>query len=552
MPTLATVTTVVIGAGHAGLAMSHRLTERSIDHVVLERGEVANSWRTERWESLRLLTPNAHNHLPGLPDCGKDPDGFMTMPEVVRLIDGYAAAVDAPVVTGTTVTRVAPVDDGYEVTTDRGTWRCATVVLASGAANLVSVPPFGEAVPSSIATLTPLTYRSPGELPDGGVLVVGGSATGVQLADELHRSGRPVTLSVGGHVRMPRTYRGRDVFWWLDASGVLDERHDQVDDLVRARHVPSPQLIGTPERRTIDLTTLQQLGVEIVGRLGSIRDGVGLCSGGLANACRLADLKLDRLLDRFDRWANDARTDIAERPYRLPPTQVPADTPLEVDLRRRNIGTIVWATGYRPDHSWLDVPVLDGRNRIRHEGGIVHGAAGLYVLGGSLLRTRRSSYLGGAAGDTSAIADHITGLLSNTRPPTPRPGLLATAPSKWSRSQDQAIPSSPATDTPPHGAALRSPAQAGGAPALVAVLRVLGADHAGLDPVLDISGLEPAVHVRLGDDGHGMALRDGSRAEPGGSSPARWCAAPFSARTSRTCQTSAAPNRRSSGAPTVP
>ena len=282
MAPLTNVSTVVIGAGHAGLAMSYRLTERSIDHVVLERGEVGNSWRTARWDSLRLLTPNSHTRLPGMGESDADPQDFMTIPAVVKLIDDYAATIDAPVQTGTTVTSVTAVDDGYAVTTDRGVWQCITVVVASGAATLAAVPAVAEEVPSSVAMVTPITYRSPAQLAEGGVLIVGASATGVQLAEEIHRSGRPVTLSVGEHVRMPRTYRGRDIFWWLDAAGVLDERHDEVDDLVRARDVPSPQLIGTPERRSIDLTTLGELGVQIVGRLGSVRDGVALFSGGLA------------------------------------------------------------------------------------------------------------------------------------------------------------------------------------------------------------------------------------------------------------------------------
>jgi putative flavoprotein involved in K+ transport len=247
------------------------------------------------------------------------------------------------------------------------------------------------------------------------VLVVGGSATGVQLAEEIHRSGRPVTLAVGEHVRMPRTYRGRDIFWWLDATGVLDERHDEVDDLVRARNVPSPQLIGSSDGRSIDLNALARMGVEVVGRVGGIRDGVVLCSGALANVCRLADLKLARFLDRLDRWA--VRHDRADghdvdRPA---PTRVASSPALELDLRRRGIGTVVWATGHRPDHSWLDVPVLDHRGRIRHHGGVVTSSPGLYVLGGTLLRTRRSSYIDGAADDSGAVADHLLVHLASMR-----------------------------------------------------------------------------------------------------------------------------------------
>jgi putative flavoprotein involved in K+ transport len=399
-------TTVVIGAGHAGLAMSRRLTERSIDHVVLERGEVANSWQTERWDSLRLLTPNWLSRLPAMPYTGDDPAGFMTMAEVVSFVRAYGDRIGAPVHTSTTVTRVSRTPSGYEVATDRGTYTCETVVVASGTANVAKVPASAEGVPASVAQLTPLTYRSPEQLDERGVLIVGASASGVQLADEIQRSGRPVTLAAGEHVRMPRMYRDRDIFWWLESAGVLAERFDQVDDLVRARHVPSPQLIGSSDGRSIDLNSLRAIGVEITGRLGSVRDGIALCSGGLANVCRLADLKLARLLERFDTWAQRAGADGVGPPERLPATTIP-DPALEIDLRRRNIATVIWATGFRPDYSWLDVPVLDRKGRLRHEGGVVTGAPGLYVLGGNLLRTRASSYLAGAAADTSAIAAHV-------------------------------------------------------------------------------------------------------------------------------------------------
>jgi putative flavoprotein involved in K+ transport len=263
--------------------------------------------------------------------------------------------------------------------------------------------------------VTPMTYRNPSQLAEGGVLVVGGSATGVQLAEEIHRSGRPVTLSVGEHVRMPRTYRGRDIFWWMDAAGVLNERYDEVDDIIRARHTPSPQLIGSPDGRTIDLNSLQEIGVQIVGRLGMVSDGAALFSGALANACRLADLKLNRLLDRFDQWAATAEAGPLEQAERPAPTFVPDDAPLSLHLERRGIRTILWATGYRPDYSWLQLPVLDHRGRIRHEGGVVVDAPGVYLLGGTLLRSRWSSYIAGAEEDSRALADHLRDYLASAR-----------------------------------------------------------------------------------------------------------------------------------------
>jgi putative flavoprotein involved in K+ transport len=401
------VTTVVIGAGHAGLAMSRCLTDRSIDHVLLERGEVGNSWRRERWDSLRLLTPNWQARLPGFRYRGCDPDGYMSMPEVIDFIDAYADTLSAAVETGTAVTSVRPQGDGYLVVTDRGDWHCQAVVLASGAFNVPLVPALSQAVPRSVAMLTPASYRNPAQVEDGGVLVVGASATGLQLADEIHRSGRPVTLAAGGHVRMPRLYRGRDIQWWMDAAGLLDERYDEVDDITRARRVPSPQLVGTPERSTLDLNSLTDRGVSLVGRLTGIRDGVAQFSGSLRNVCQLADLKMNRLLGGIDEWA--MRSGLAgevPEPERHAPTRVDDSPRLGLDLTSGAIRTIVWATGYRPDYSWLHVPVLDRRGRIRHDGGVVD-APGMYVLGLPYLRRRKSSFIHGAEDDTRELSAHL-------------------------------------------------------------------------------------------------------------------------------------------------
>ena len=406
------VTTVVIGAGHAGLAVSHFLTEGSIDHVVIERGEVANTWRTERWDSLRLLTPNWQSRLPGFAYDGDDQDGFMSMRQVIDFIDGYAKVIDAPLQLHTTVTSLQRVGDGYEVLTDQGRWRCETVVIASGGFNLAKLPPVTETVPTSVETLTPVDYRNPDQLPEGGVLVVGAAATGIQIAEEIHRSGRPVTIAVGEHVRMPRVYRNRDVQWWMDRSGLLDERYDEVDDLVRARHVSSPQLVGTPERVTLDLNALTAQGVKLVGRLAGIVDGNGQISGSLRNVCNLADLKQQRMFDTFDEWAteNGLDADVGE-PERYPPTRIPDNPPLSLDLTGGRIRTIIWATGYRPDYSWLDVPVFDRKGQIRHEGGVVTDAPGMYRIGLNFLRRRKSSFIHGAEDDAWDLVDHLAAYL---------------------------------------------------------------------------------------------------------------------------------------------
>ena len=274
---------------------------------------------------------------------------------------------------------------------------------------------FEAAASASVEQLTPFGYRSPAQLPQGGVLVVGASATGVQLAAELQRSGRPVVLSVGEHVRLPRTYRGRDVLWWMEASGLWDQRYDEVDDLTRARSLPSPQLVGTPERTTLDLNALTSMGVELVGRWAAVRDGRALFSGGLRNVFSLADLKMGRLLDTFDEWArthgSDARVGPAER---FPPTRVPKFTRLHLDLRSGEVRSIVWATGFRPDYGWLDVPVLDAKGHLHHEGGVA-GTPGLYALGLPVLRRRKSTFICGIEDDAREVIDHLTRYLAARR-----------------------------------------------------------------------------------------------------------------------------------------
>jgi len=410
MRSIRTVTTIIIGAGHAGLAMSRCLAERSVDHVILERGEVAHTWRTERWDSLRLLTPNWQGRLPGFRYQGDDPDGYRTMPEVISFIEDYAKAIAAPVQTHTIVTSVRRDDSGYVVRTDRGDWQCRAVVLASGACNVARVPAFANLVPPSITCLTAQQYRSPAQLADGGVLIAGASASGTQVACEIQRSGRPVTLAVGEHIRAPRVYRGRDLEWWMDAAGVLDERYDEIDDIARARKVPSLQLAGTPDHSTLDLNALNDLGVTLVGRFVGLADGKAQFAGSLRNMCAMSDLKMGRLLDTIDAWARDHDLDAeVEPPRRLPPTRVPDEPPLMMNLAnfsKSNIRTIIWAIGYRPDYTWLEVPVLDHKGMIRHDGGIT-SSPGLYLMGAPFMRRRKSTLIDGAGDDARDLSGHL-------------------------------------------------------------------------------------------------------------------------------------------------
>ncbi len=408
------VDVIVIGAGHAGLAVSHCLKERSIEHIVLERGDVANSWRHERWDSLTLLTPNWQSRLPGFSYSGDDPHGFMTMPEVIGFIERYAEYVAAPVQTRTTVTSAERDGDGFRVRTDKGEWRGRRLVIASGACNLPAVPGVQADVPSGIDVVTPHDYRNPEQLREGRVLVVGASATGLQLAEEIHLSGRPVALAVGEHVRMPRTYRGRDIQHWLHVAGILDEGLEDIEDINRARNLPSPQLIGSSTRQIVDLNAMTAAGIKLVGRLMGIRDGVAQFSGSLKNVCALADLKMGRMLDTIDEWAESSR-DAASfaPPERFERTIVDASPTLTLDLRSNEFATILFATGFRPDYSWLDLPALDRKGRIEHDAGVAR-LPGLYVIGLPVLSRRKSSFIHGTGDDARYITAHLAESLASS------------------------------------------------------------------------------------------------------------------------------------------
>ena len=371
---------LVVGASATGLQLAEEIG-RSGRHVTLSVGEHVRLPRTYRGRDVLWWCS-----APGFLDSG---------------LTVFASTLPRPARRG------------------RRVLYCRCLVLASGACNVPNVPTLRTGVPASIECFTPMEYRRPDQLPDGGVLVVGASATGLQLAEEIGRSGRHVTLSVGEHVRLPRTYRGRDVLWWMDASGVWDERYDQIDDLTRARRLPSPQLVGTPERTTLDLNVLTSAGVELVGRWAAVRDGKALFSGGLRNQFALADLKMERLLDTFDAWARENGRDRDLGPLeRFDATRVPESSRLDLDLTSGEIGAIVWATGFRPDYSWLDVPVLDRKGHLRHDGGVVD-APGLYALGLPVLRRRKSSFIYGAEVDARDLIQHLTDYLCGDPLPGP-------------------------------------------------------------------------------------------------------------------------------------
>ena len=304
-----TVHTLVIGAGQAGLAVSRCLTDLSIDHVVLERGRLAERWRSNRWESLHLLTPNWASRLPGWSYRGPDPDGFMSAAELVTYLSDYATSFDAPVQEGATVLALeqargaggpGAADAAFTVRTADTTWHAAHVVIATGWCAQPQIPRSARRLGPLVHQLTPRTYRRPDTLPDGGVLVVGASASGVQLADELARAGRDVVLAAGGHSRVPRRYRGLDIWCWLDRIGTFAATIDEVADPARSRGEGSMQLIGRPDGRDVDLPALQALGVELTGRLGAVDGRRVHLAPDLAATTAAADARLARILERID------------------------------------------------------------------------------------------------------------------------------------------------------------------------------------------------------------------------------------------------------------
>jgi putative flavoprotein involved in K+ transport len=292
---------------------------------------------------------------------------------------------------------------GYHLTTSTGTIRCRFLVAATGAMATPNIPAPAACLPDRIHQTSPKYYRRPGDLPDGGVLVVGASASGIQLARELQRSGRQVTLAIGEHTRIPRRYRGLDIHEWLDIMGTLERPFDTFADLASARREPSLQLVGDDEGRSIDLAELQRLGVRLRGRLASFSAGTAHFEGGLRDSVSAADDAQAALLDRIDRWAArhglDVEVDAPDRPAPV----VVRDEATTVDLA--GIDTVLWATGYRPDFSWLSCPAVEADGTLHHVGGVA--AHGLYFLGLPVMRTRKSTFIDGVGADAEAHAAHI-------------------------------------------------------------------------------------------------------------------------------------------------
>ncbi len=397
------INTVIIGGGQAGLAMGRCLSEYGIEHVILERGRIGERWRSERWDSLRMLTPNWQSRLPHWHYSGKHPDAFMTTPEFIRHLERYAQSYAAQVQTGTTVITVQRMNDArFKVTTDREVWIASNVVVATGFCDTPRVPGFAAAVPDDVTQIVPSKYRNPQQVPKGQVLVVGASATGLQIADELIVAGHAVTLAVGTHIRVPRRYRGKDILYWMDAMGAFAAPADPAVE----RKTPPPQLVGSPDNRDLDLAMLQLQGARLTGRVVGVQNRRVRFDDDLHEVVRTADEQMFQLLGKIDGYISSNGLEAPDAdPDAIKPVQ-PHDAPAELDMDAENIRTIIWATGYERRYPWLKIPVLDEGGEIRHEGGVTP-VNGLYVLGIRFQKRKYSNLIDGVGRDAEDLSRHL-------------------------------------------------------------------------------------------------------------------------------------------------
>jgi putative flavoprotein involved in K+ transport len=393
--------TLIIGAGQAGLALSHYLAGAGQEHVLLERGRVGQRWH-DRWDSLTLLSPNSMNRLPG-GEAHAQPDGFLDRNGFIGYLDDYARSFRSPVLEGVDVMHVGRSASGFRIATSAGVWLARNVVVATGDADVPRVP---FPAPSGVLSLHAAEYRRPSLLPEGPVLVVGAGASGQQLALELQAAGRDVVLAVGRHSRAPRSYRGRDIFEWLHLLGDFDRTVDELPNLEAAKRVPLFPLSGVRGGDHLGLDLLASRGVVMAGRLVCLDGSRALFADDLEQNLAKADERLRKLLQRID--ANPlAKGTHAES---FAPVALPSG-PQMLDLRGH--GAVVWATGYRRAYPWLRVPgALDRHGELRQRQGVTP-VPGLYVLGLAYQYRRSSHFIGGVGRDAEALARVI---VSRRRP----------------------------------------------------------------------------------------------------------------------------------------
>ena len=401
------IETLIVGGGQAALALSHHLRARGREHLILERARVAESWRSERWDSLTFQFPSWSMRLPGHDYEGSDSEGFAPRDEVVRFLETYRAKIAAPVREGVTVRAVSARGARHLVETDAGDYEAIHVVSATGPYRAPALPPAAADLPPDVIQVHSSRYRNPGALPPGAVLVVGSGASGCQIVEDLLAAGRTVVLSVGRHRRVPRRYRGRDVFWWIERMGALDQTLAERPD---ARATPNPLVTGAAGGHTIDLREYLRQGVTLVGHLRGGGDGRLHFDDDVAAQVARGDEGMLAFARGADEWAQ--REGLGSPPEDERVDRIPADplppTPSVLDLRARAITSIVWATGFRPDFGWVRLPVLDAAGDAAHREGFT-ARRGFYFLGLPWLSKLKSSVLCGVGEDAERIAEAIAG-----------------------------------------------------------------------------------------------------------------------------------------------
>lgn len=398
---------IIVGGGQAGLSISYCLKERGVDHVVFEKNKIAYSWRSKRWDSFCLVTPNWQCKLPGYSYPGDTPHGFMKRDEIVQYIESYAASFDPPMQEGVEVLNVRKnnTEGIFELTTSTGNYTADQVVIAAGSYHLPKLPRVAERLPEQIVQLHSSEYKNPESLPDKAVLVVGTGQSGCQIAEDLHLAGKQVHLCVGGAPRSPRRYRDRDVVDWLDQMGYYDLAIDEHPQKDKVRTKANHYVTGRDGGREIDLRQFALEGMKLHGRLKTISSGTLEFCDDLKQNLDQADAVSESIKKAIDGFIEKHQIDApTEPPYR--PVWQPESEPLSLDYQQANIGTVIWSTGYQPDFRWVDIPVFDGRGYPGHDRGVT-GVYGLYFLGLPWLYTWGSGRFSGIARDASYLADYI-------------------------------------------------------------------------------------------------------------------------------------------------
>lgn len=397
------IDTLVIGGGQAGLTMSHRLKQRGIGHLVLERGRIAERWRSERWDGLMFQFPNWSVRLPEFAFPHRDPDGFSATADIIAFIEDYAAFVAPPIRCGVEVSRLRRDAGGFRAEIAGGNIAARNVVIATGPYQRPLRPALLDEHPG-LFQVHASSYKNPAQLPEGAVLVVGAGASGAQIAEELMRAGRRVFLSVGRHNRLPRRYRGRDLFWWLAEMGI-----DQTPVEQRGPSRLLPVISGAYGGHTVDFRRFVVDGMTLLGRVTAAHEGVIEIAPDLVTNIANGDAYYETFLGIVDDFIAARGIDHPGDPLarlRLPdPPCLTAPLPA-VDLGAERIGSVIWATGYGLDLNWIDIPLLDADGVPRHHRG-VSDVPGLYFLGLQWLSKMKSSFLSGVGDDAAALADRI-------------------------------------------------------------------------------------------------------------------------------------------------